>query len=129
GLLLASIFITSALSFVNYVPDDMSNALLGLALPLTRSGYFVPSLFTFLGWANPISGALLEMLAVLVGLSSALILLTPRHLGLCAAAVALTLTAAVSAHAWAFKDTAEDRGALGLLRVVWLAPPGEAGWS
>ena len=126
GLLLASIFITAALSFVNYVPDDMSDALLGLALPLARSGYFVPTVVNFFGWANPIPGAVLEIIPILVGLGLAWTLVCPKHVGLYTAAVALTLTAVVSAHSWAFQDTAQDRGALGLLRTVWLAPPGEA---
>jgi hypothetical protein len=126
GLLLASIVITATLSFVNYVPDDMSDALLGLALPLARAGYFVPTFVNFFGCANPIPGAMLEMIPILVGIGLAWNLASPRHVGFCAAAAALTLTAVVAAHALAFQNTPQDRAALGLLRTVWLAPPGDA---
>jgi hypothetical protein len=126
GLLLASVFITAALSFVNYVPDDMSDALLGLALPLARSGYFVPTIFNFWGWANPLSGAMLETIPILVGLVVAWSLVPSRQLGVYSTGVALTLAVMVAAHSWAFQDTPQDRGALGLLKTVWLAPPGHA---
>ncbi len=58
-LLAASVGITSALTFVNYIPDDVSNALLALAIPLNSAGDLTPSVMCALGLPNPAAGAVL----------------------------------------------------------------------
>jgi hypothetical protein len=131
GLCAASMLVTGALTFVNYIPADVSNALFALAVPLFRDGYLPPNALGFFGIENPLSGALL-----LAGLAAAAILvaraltgpwaLSDRWRSLAAPGLALgaciaylALMAAVTRH------DAADEGALRLLRQSWLMPPGQ----
>src|SRR5262249_30715846 len=43
GLALGSIAVTAALTFVNYIPDDVSEGVFGLFVPLARVGDVVPT--------------------------------------------------------------------------------------
>jgi hypothetical protein len=122
GLAAASVVVTGAVSLVNYVPDSVSNAFYGLALPLYEGGYFPP---TAIGWLlpNPWSGALL--LAVLVAAAALVIRsLTSasggRALALAWAACALYLAVLAVLP----RNGEADAGAQAHLRAVWLAPPG-----
>jgi|APLak6261679142_1056127.scaffolds.fasta_scaffold00001_242 hypothetical protein len=58
GLLASSVLATGLVGFVNYVPDDVSTSVWGLALPLLADGFWPVSwLAAFV--ANPASGAVL----------------------------------------------------------------------
>jgi hypothetical protein len=125
GLLAASVLVTGWLTLVNYIPDDVSEALFGLVLPLAKRGNFVPSVLAFLGMANPWSGGLF----VLVVVVAALLLLVDgtehgRH-SMKSTTTGVTIVALVLAtHLAAYRSTPGDRGAVRLLSQVWLAPPG-----
>ena len=56
GACTASIVITGAATFINYVPDNVSNAFLGLAVPLLKAGYLPPSVLSFFGIPQPDGG-------------------------------------------------------------------------
>jgi 4-amino-4-deoxy-L-arabinose transferase-like glycosyltransferase len=127
ALCTASILFTGLATFVNYVPDDVSNAVLGLAVPLLRAGYLPPSLLNVLGVSNPLAGGLL--LALLLGLATWVLarLVTPESqrpgpLPLLAGLAVLALLLGVQATT--VKHHAADQGAVRFLQSVWLVPPG-----
>jgi hypothetical protein len=122
-LLGASIFVTSALTFVNYIPDDVSNAVAALAVPLTRSGDLAPSFLCALGLANPAAGAIL-WLGVAAGVAWLLWSLRPQPSVAAWAATLCTAAALYGFQLLTYRDSPSDRAALTLLQRVWLAPPG-----
>ncbi|WNG44188.1 hypothetical protein F0U60_08780 [Archangium minus] len=127
ALCTASIAFTGVATFVNYVPDDVSNVVLGLAVPLLRAGYLPPSVLNLLGIPNPVAGVLL--LVLLLGLAGWVFVrlglhgterpgATPLIAGLAMLALLLGLqTATVKHHSG-------DQGAVRFLEKVWLVPPG-----
>lgn len=121
GLAAASVLVTGALTMVNYVPDNVSNALFGLAVPLFSHGFLPPSLLGVVV-PNPVSGALL-LAAVVAGAALVLVTLVkaPRARAI-AAAVALGYVGflAVLPH-----RSDGDLGATKFLESVWLAPSGQ----
>lgn len=126
GLCVSSVLATGLVGFVNYVPDDVSSSVWGLALPLLAEGFWPVSwLAAFV--PNPASGALL------VGLLGALVAwLFTRFRARGAAPAVLVVTLALHFAALRVLPTfsgdgqaeAKDRGAKGLLQSVWLAPRG-----
>lgn len=134
GLCAASIVVTGAVSFINYIPDNVSEPLFGLALPLFRDGYFSPSLFWLLGVSNPASGAVLVLLLLVVAAFCVWFIVMPsgeaggpeaQRRALIHAGVAVAVVVAfVGLHGALCKNNADDTGAAGFLKSVWLAPPG-----
>ncbi|HET9451877.1 MAG TPA: hypothetical protein VFO83_13395 [Aggregicoccus sp.] len=121
GLCAASVLVTGTLSLVNYVPDDVSNGLFALALPLLRDGYWPPSALAFAGVPPALAGALL--LGLVLGLAGWVL----WRLGLGAASLASglgTVALVLALHAASARHDAADRGALRLLESVWLTGPG-----
>lgn len=53
GLVAASMLATSAMTFVNYIPDSLSEGLIQLALPLLLTGHFPHTWLSLLGVPNP----------------------------------------------------------------------------
>ncbi|ATB30995.1 hypothetical protein [Melittangium boletus] len=129
ALCTASIVITGLATFVNYVPDDVSNVFLGLAMPLLRAGYLPPNVLNLLGLSNPLAGVLL--LAPLLGVSGWVFARLVRSEGkrpgaspLVAGGVTLALLLGVQLAT--VRHDAADRGAVGFLEKVWLVPPGRS---
>ncbi len=124
GVLLASsVFFTSALTFVNYIPDDVSNAIVGLSVPLTRAGYFVPSILCALGLRNPEAG-----MVIWAGVGAIVVWLLwsfrPQKSLAPLIATLGTATALIAFQVLTYRNSPQDRGALALLQRVWLTPPG-----
>ncbi|MBM4379404.1 MAG: hypothetical protein FJ086_08905 [Deltaproteobacteria bacterium] len=95
GLAAASVAVTGLSTFVNYVPDDVSEPVFGLAVPLLKQGLFVPSIPDILGLTAAAAGWLLVALLAAASALAALWLVEDaessahtRAMGL-AAAVAL----------------------------------------
>ncbi len=123
----AAILTTGLATFVNYIPDDVSNVLGGLTLPLLSDGYFPPSVLSFLGLPQPAAGGVLLAVLVAVTCWVFLSLATPPGrrapgVGACGAGVATLLVLATLHHASTEHDTA-DQNATRFLESVWLAPP------
>ncbi|ATB35969.1 hypothetical protein CYFUS_001383 [Cystobacter fuscus] len=126
ALCTASIVFTGLATFVNYVPDDVSNAVLGLAMPLLRAGYVPPNVLNLLGLPNPVAGLALGLVLLGVALWVFVRLASigerpgraPLLAGLAAFAVLLGFQAVTVRH------DAPDQGAVNLLEKVWLVPPG-----
>jgi len=125
GLLAASVLITGCLTLVNYVPDDVSEALFGLMVPLARRGDLVPSVLSFFGLSNPWSGSVF-VLAIVAMTSFVLVGGTlPDRRSACSPLAALaTVALLLVGHLVAYRGTPGDRGAQELLARVWLTPPG-----
>lgn len=131
GLCVASILITGALTGVNYIPDDVSSPLFGLALPLFAKGYLSPTLLAFWGIPNPYSGGLVLLgVAVCAGWVGWLLItrrerrplpgvVLPTLFSLAAVAGLLCVLALCTRY-----DRA-DLGAQRFLASEWLAPPGK----
>ncbi len=126
GFCVSSVLATGLVGFVNYVPDDVSSSVWGLAVPMWADGFWPVSWLA--AWVpNPASGA------VLVAALLALTLWLAMHFRLLGAMPAL-VALAVGLHfgalkvlpAWAGDGTlaAHDQGARNLLESVWLAPRG-----
>jgi len=129
ALCAASLVITGAATFINYIPDDVSNVFLGLAVPLLRHGYLPPSVLNVLGLTNPLAGVLLG--GVLLGLAAWVFArlgarearwpaVGPLLSGLVVLAVVLGVQLATTRH------HAGDQGATGFLQKVWLVQPGQS---
>jgi hypothetical protein len=127
ALCAASIVFTGLATFVNYVPDNVSNVFLGLAVPLMRDGYLPPSVLHFLGLPPTVAGGI--VLASLAGLAGWVFVRLgaveaqwpgrgPVLAGLAALAVLLGVQAAT------VRNDEADRGAVGFLEKVWLVQPG-----
>jgi hypothetical protein len=124
GLLAASVVVTGWVTFVNYIPDNVSEPLFGLVVPLARRGDLVPSVLAFLGMPNPWSG-LLFMAAIPA--FAAFVLRGGNSIagrGRLAVGGAAVVALVLGLHLAAFRNTEEDRAALDLLSRVWLAPAG-----
>lgn len=134
GLCAASIIVTGAITFVNYIPDNVSEPLFGLAVPLFREGYFAPSVFWLLGMSNPTSGALLVLMLLLVAAFCVWFIVMPsgeaggvsaqRSAFINAGIAIVFVVAFIALHGALAKNGDADKGAAGFLKSVWLAPPG-----
>ncbi|HEX4621703.1 MAG TPA: glycosyltransferase family 39 protein [Myxococcaceae bacterium] len=130
GLCAASVVVTGLITFVDYIPADVSNALFALAIPLFREGYLPPNVLGFIGLTNPASGVLL--IAALAAAAALVLhaLTGPWELGerwrpLAAPGIGLALCLAyVGLMAGLTRHDAADEGAYRLLRSSWLMPPG-----
>lgn len=122
----ASIVITGTATFINYVPDDVSNAFLGLAVPLLKSGYLPPSVLSFWGLTQPWAGLSL-VLGLLCLASWVFVRLGAWENALAAREVlfgGMVATAMLfSVQAVTTKHHEQDRGAVQFLRSQWLTPP------
>lgn len=122
GLIVSSVIAVGCIVFVNYVPDSLSTSLFGLALPLFSIGYLPPTIFNFLGITNPVAGVVpFLLLFAAAGLLVRALVKSPQ--------VAAAAAAAALAHllllSGATRHDAADEGAVGHLKSVWLAPPGQ----
>ena len=127
ALCAASLVFTGLATFVNYVPDDVSNVLLGLAVPLVRAGYLPPNVLNLLGLTNPWAGGLLLLL--LLGVAGWVFVRvgadgargsTALSLGAGVGVLALLLGLQVAT----VRHDAADAGAVRFLEQQWLVPPG-----
>ncbi len=115
-------------TFVNYIPDDVSNAVGGLALPLLGAGFFPPGVPSFLGLPLAVSGVLLT--ALLVALAAWVyreVACGPGRRWPSAAALGagvVTLALLGTFHALTTEHDDADRNAVRFLQSVWLTPPG-----
>lgn len=127
ALCTASLLFTGLATFVNYVPDDVSNAVLGLAVPLVREGYVPPNGLNLLGLPNPVAGLVLGL--VLLGVAGWVFVRlagVPGRSGrgaLLAGLVTFAVLAGLQAATVRHDD--HDAAAQALLRQVWLVPPGK----
>ncbi|KFE71488.1 hypothetical protein DB31_3618 [Hyalangium minutum] len=126
AMCLASIVITGTATFINYVPDNVSNAFLGLALPLLKSGYLPPSVLSFWGLTQPWAGLPL-VLGLLALASWVFIWLAGAGGGFAAREVlfggALAAVLVFGVQATTTKRHEQDRGAVQFLQSQWLTPP------
>lgn len=128
ALCTASIVVTGVATFVNYVPDDVSNVFLGLAVPLVRAGYLSPNALNLVGVPNPVAGVLLLLLLLALALWVFVRLGTLESRGpapwVLGAGVA-TMGMLLLAQAATVRHDAADAGALHFLEQQWLVPPGQ----
>jgi hypothetical protein len=125
GACVSSVLVAGVLSLLNYVPDSMSTAFWGLAVPLLEAGYYAPSFFSLLGVAQPLAGFPLYL-----GLGAALVwvAMVLRSASIQpAGAVTRALLVAVCAHLWilsaATRHDPGDVGSVDHLKRNWLTPP------
>lgn len=120
GLCVTSVLAMGVVAFTNYIPDDVSTSLWGLALPLLADGFYPVS--ALVGWvANPASGLVLIAL-----LGAVTVWLAQRFVAL--RAVWAILGVVVVAHFGALRlftrNDAGDLNAQKFMKGVWLAPSG-----
>lgn len=122
-----SIVTTGVATFINYIPDDVSNAVGALALPLLRAGYFPPGVLTFLGLPAGLTGGVLA--GLLLGTAAWVFVSLARKPGQTwPAAPALGASLAVllllgTAHVFTSRHDTADRNAVRFLKSVWLNAP------
>jgi hypothetical protein len=124
-----SIVVTGVATFVNYVPDSVSNVFLGLAVPLLKAGYLPPSVLSFWGIPQPMAGIpLLLGLLALAGWVFVRLGTTERGIpapdvlfgGMVAVALLFGVQSATTKH------HEQDQGAVKFLQSQWLTPPHRA---
>jgi hypothetical protein len=124
GLALGSVVVTSALTSINYIPDDISEGVFGLFLPLAERGDVLPSMLNVLGLVNPWGGWVCLLLVALVAMGLTGAIVRGRRWGAQLVLAAATAAVVLVSHWAAFKETPAERGALELLNRDWLATPG-----
>jgi hypothetical protein len=117
GLCAASVLVTGLLTLVNYVPDDVSNGLFALALPLFRNGYLPPSVLALFGVAPAVAGALLVL--GVVAMSGWVLVQQGRSAGSLGTGLAV-LALVLALHAASARHDRADAGAVRFLESVWL---------
>ncbi len=136
GLVALSILATSAMTFLNYVPDSLTNALYQVALPFAATGHLPHTPLSLLGVPQPWA-ALPAVAAVLAAALLAARSLLPRErLASSAAAGAAVFAAAALLHASArpadLSQAQRDEGTYRFLEERYLPRPGQASpslWS
>jgi hypothetical protein len=124
GLALASILVTGALTSVNYIPDDVSEGIFALFLPLVSRRDVLPSALNQLGLLNPLGGWMCILFILAVGAFVVSLLISGPGWGKRLALSCVTAALVVALHRAAFQNSAADRSALELLSRDWLAPGG-----
>ncbi len=129
GLAALSIFATSAMTFLNYIPDSLTNALWQVALPFLSHGYLPQTVFSLLGVPNPWA-ALPVLLAVAAAMALVVRAIAPAPAKglLAAAAAAFALVCAIHAAARPYDEAsrARDQGTYTFLMERFLPSPGRA---
>lgn len=120
GLLAASVLNTGLLTGVNYIPDDVSNGLFGLALPLYRDGFFPPTVAVLLGGNSAWPGALFLVAVTFVAVSVAIQLARPSASRVFAGA---TLVLYFGLLALTARGDDHDLAAQKFLKSVWVVRP------
>ena len=115
---------TSALTFVNYIPDGVSNALVALAIPLTSVGDLTPSILCAIGLTNPIAGAFL-WLGIIVAAGWILWFLRPHATAASGLAAIVTAALVFGFQIFGFRDSIADSAALASYPSI-LQPPRRA---
>ena len=127
---MSAILVTSAITFVNYIPDDVSDGVFGLFIPLARDGRILPTTLGFMGIGGALAGWLVVLLVLGAALLSGAVLLRSGHR---TGWVSLVLVVAVmcTLHRAAYQENEHDRAAQTLLERVWLTGRDEtiAFWS
>ena len=134
GLGAASVIATGMPTFVNYIPDSVSNPLFALAIPLLREGYPPPSLPGLLTGAHVFFGWKLVALLLVAAVAVFIALLprtaapgTPTHGTTVAAGFGvITLALFLGLLALSTEHDRDDEGARKHLRSVWLVAPGRS---
>ena len=130
GACTASIVITGAATFINYVPDNVSNAFLGLAVPLLKAGYLPPSVLSFFGVPQPMAGFPLLLLGLLALAGWVFVRLSAAQGGMPAPDVLfggmLAVALLFGVQAATTKHHEQDQGAVQFLESLWLTPPHRA---
>ncbi|SEM59154.1 hypothetical protein SAMN05444354_11948 [Stigmatella aurantiaca] len=124
-----SILITGAVTLINYVPDQVSSALLALTVPLLKAGYLTPTVLSFWGVPQPLAAAPLLLALLTMAAWAFLRLGSPEHTrptGAVLAGGALLAGLLLAAQLPGTAHHAGDQEALRLLESVWLTPPGKA---
>lgn len=127
GACVVSVLTMGAITFVNYVPDSLSTSLFGLAVPLFQNGFWPPTVLNFVGLSNPAAAGVVFALLGAAALSVAGVLWagSPMSRAVRAAAAAVVVGHLLLLSGATRHDEA-DRGAVGHLQSVWLAPKGTA---
>ncbi len=129
GLVALSILATSAMTFLNYIPDSLTNALYQVALPFIGKGYLPHNLLSLIGVPNPWAGlpAVLAIVASAV-IAAAMLLPAERWKGSALAALAVVAVIA-GGHASVRPENParqrRDEGTFQFLEQRYLPRPGQ----
>jgi len=130
GLAALSVLATSVMTFLNYIPDSLTNALYQVALPFALKGYLPQTWLSLAGVPNPWAAlpAVFAVVAVAILVARALLPAARRWTSL---AVSLGLVVAiVGIHASVKPEDdhgkRRDEGTYGFLEQRYLPRPGQA---
>lgn len=123
GLVVSSTLTVGVVCFVNYIPDDVSTSLFGVAVPVLTDGFWPVTWLPAVGLANPVSGAL--FVALLLGVAAWLGGRFVTGVKVVPALAVVALVAHLGLLRLATKGDGADQGAVRLLESVWLAPRGQ----
>ena len=130
GLVALSMLATSAMTFLNYIPDSLTNALYQVALPFIATGHLPHSPLSLLGVPNPWA-CLPALVAVLAAtLLAALAIVPKERLKACALIALFTVVLVGGVHASVQPrdeaSKARDRGTYTFLEERYVPRPGQA---
>jgi hypothetical protein len=130
GMIGLSILATSAMTFLNYIPDSLTNALYQVALPFLTTGHLPHTWLSLLGVPNPVAGApalVAVAAAALFAARSALPeRLEARSIAAAVGAVSLLVAVHASVRPRTESDRARDASTYTFLEERYVPRPGEA---
>ncbi len=130
GLAAVSIVATGLPTFVNYIPDSVSNPLFALAIPLLRDGHPPPTLPGLLTGAHVLFGWVLVALLAIAAVAVFVALLPRPQSKRVAAATSIaglvTVGCFLALLALSTGNDRADESARNHLRSVWLVGPGRS---
>jgi hypothetical protein len=130
GLAALSIITTSVMTFLNYIPDSLTNALYQVAWPFLLTGHLPHTWLSLVGIPNPWAALPAVLCVLLVAYASAASLLPKEgRLSALAAAVACIAAIVVGHASVRPRDPAgqaRDDGTYSFLEVRYLPRPGQA---
>ncbi|RAP36738.1 hypothetical protein B1207_08030 [Legionella quinlivanii] len=129
GLCIISMFVTGLLTFIDYIPDFINNALFELVFPMFRDGYFPLSVFSFFHWLPQSVSGIILLTALLLAMMLVLALLlgpekkteSHHHPALLSVAVASLVCFVYLGVLWQTQgDEAQSQIALTIIKSLWV---------
>jgi len=130
GLVALSMLATSAMTFLDYIPDSLTNALYEVALPFIVTGHLPQTWLSLLGMPNPWAALPAVVCALAATLFAAAAILPPQRAKACALIALATIAVIGGVHASVQPrdeaGKARDRGTYTFLEERYVPRPGQA---
>ena len=128
GLMALSVLVTSAMTFLNYIPDSLTNALYQVALPFLATGHLPHTMLSLLGVPNPWAGlpAVLAVVATALLVARSAMIVDGKAIAAALGVGLVIVTIHASVRPRDEERKARDQGTFTFLEERYLPRPGQA---